>query len=516
MERAGAAVGVPFTLGELAKLERRGKLPRRTILLALAEAMTSPTGIGLRDDQAFMFTAICLAAVFNNTLYAVTGQTDNKGSTPAQLWGWLKPWYRELAKNRPKIDAWLAKSMPDRLELPFTALPVATVVDEVDGLRKAIVASPDDDAPRLVLSDLLQQRGDPHGELIALQVNHPNVTGPVRTRITELLGQHAQRIAGDVHAHATKYEIARGFVDSVTMTAAKFGTHGERLFTEHPIRELVLRPLTDPALAKLATAHGLARVRALKLTHEIGRTTPTALSKLLSSPHFERLEALELSNLNATDAAAAFAALRAPRLRSVTIADGIFQFASLLALLTNPALPPFSLTLAANLTTTRWIPPASTELSTIAEAMGKLTALTIRDDANLFAPAQFATMFSAPNAIASLTVRGDGFGDASLDAITASPHCKLRSLSIAMTAVDAYALARFLASPAGAHVERLIPWTSRVKATALHDVLVRLPKSHPLRYVAGVSAPPFQLGDRYIDAYQTDHPDAARLGWDNH
>ena len=77
--------------------------------------------------------------------------------------------------------------------------------------------------------------------------------------------------------------------------------------------------------------------------------------------------------------------------------------------------------------------------------VSKLTALAIRDDANLFAPAQFATLFAAPNAIASLAVRGDGFGDASLDAITASPHCKLRSLSIAMTAVDVYALARFLA-----------------------------------------------------------------------
>ena len=37
------------------------------------------------------------------------------------------------------------------------------------GLRTAIFANPDDDAPRLVYADWLLERGDPRGEFIQIQ-----------------------------------------------------------------------------------------------------------------------------------------------------------------------------------------------------------------------------------------------------------------------------------------------------------------------------------------------------------
>src|ERR1700733_9362749 len=48
---------------------------------------------------------------------------------------------------------------------------------DVEALLAQIAATPDDDAPYLVLADVLQQRGDPRGELIAVQSAKPPATG---------------------------------------------------------------------------------------------------------------------------------------------------------------------------------------------------------------------------------------------------------------------------------------------------------------------------------------------------
>jgi uncharacterized protein (TIGR02996 family) len=53
-------------------------------------------------------------------------------------------------------------------------------------LRAAIAAGPDDDAPRLVYADRLQQQGDPRGEFIATQIAH----GWHSERADALLGLH--------------------------------------------------------------------------------------------------------------------------------------------------------------------------------------------------------------------------------------------------------------------------------------------------------------------------------------
>ena len=43
-------------------------------------------------------------------------------------------------------------------------------MDQNEALLEAIYASPDDDALRLVYMDYLQDRGDPRGEFISLQM----------------------------------------------------------------------------------------------------------------------------------------------------------------------------------------------------------------------------------------------------------------------------------------------------------------------------------------------------------
>ena len=66
-----------------------------------------------------------------------------------------------------------------------------------DDLLAAVYAAPDDDAPRAVYADWLQQRGDPLGELIALQLA-PVRTAASRKREATLIRRHAQRSLGEV------------------------------------------------------------------------------------------------------------------------------------------------------------------------------------------------------------------------------------------------------------------------------------------------------------------------------
>jgi uncharacterized protein (TIGR02996 family) len=65
-------------------------------------------------------------------------------------------------------------------------------------LLAAIVANPDDDAPRSVYADFLQERVDPRGEFSALELAHAagHVTRERLLRERELIAQHGTTWAG--------------------------------------------------------------------------------------------------------------------------------------------------------------------------------------------------------------------------------------------------------------------------------------------------------------------------------
>src|ERR1043165_6117004 len=76
-------------------------------------------------------------------------------------------------------------------------LPADAAADADAELLALVYAAPDDDGPRLVYADALLERGDPRGELIALQI--ARARGPIsdeaRAREAELLADDA-RCAG--------------------------------------------------------------------------------------------------------------------------------------------------------------------------------------------------------------------------------------------------------------------------------------------------------------------------------
>lgn len=98
-------------------------------------------------------------------------------------------------------------------------------------LWQAVFASPDEDAPRLVLSDFLQEQGDPRGEFIALQVREARGQASLTEveRARELSKQHGAAWLGALRPALAKAEMRRGFLWRIELGRAsatsKWPTH---------------------------------------------------------------------------------------------------------------------------------------------------------------------------------------------------------------------------------------------------------------------------------------------------
>jgi uncharacterized protein (TIGR02996 family) len=197
-------------------------------------------------------------------------------------------------------------------------------------LLAAIVRAPDDDAPRLVYADWLQERGDPRGELIQLQCEAARlpIADPrrrkIRIRENQLLEAHADDWKAPLKGlPVSELAYERGFIESCVInggTAASVAALAERVPTLRSVRmlgdrrlvkdllasSLSLRNLTVPqsyvgaplspeAMARtIAEAPGAASLRVLSLSHQV--FDAAALRVLCKSPHLVGLEELDLSN----------------------------------------------------------------------------------------------------------------------------------------------------------------------------------------------------------------------------
>lgn len=103
-----------------------------------------------------------------------------------------------------------------------------TASREARRLLEQIVATPDEDAPRLVFADLLSTRGDPRGELIVLQIAHAQkkLDTAGRARVRALLDAHASRWLAPVAAaiRPRRGDFIRGFLTRVRIVKSDLDT----------------------------------------------------------------------------------------------------------------------------------------------------------------------------------------------------------------------------------------------------------------------------------------------------
>jgi uncharacterized protein (TIGR02996 family) len=221
-----------------------------------------------------------------------------------------------------------------------------------------ICENPDDDAPRLIFADWLEDHGeDDRAEFIRAQIERSRITTrhdrwPTLIRREDaLLAMHEP----DWRSHlpvldgVTWEDFSRGFVESAWVASVDvLLRHAERIFSTTPVTRLQIGSITagcamqlakNAALSRLRelhigsnpnlTAHGvrylvsspyIANLRALLLHNN--ELSTTAIAELSCSPHLLRLQELYLSGNDLPDVALQMLAdARLPCLRDLDLRD---------------------------------------------------------------------------------------------------------------------------------------------------------------------------------------------------
>jgi uncharacterized protein (TIGR02996 family) len=174
-------------------------------------------------------------------------------------------------------------------------------MSERDALMQAVLAAPDDDAPRLVFADWLDEHGEPErAEFVRVQCELARTTDPGRRgrllpREKELLDQHSRKWAGPLAKLATAVHFRRGFVEGVTVGARNLLDSAEKLFSLAPVRYLKVLRLNQTAGA----AEAIAQLPQLGGVEELdlggNRSGGAKVAALLRSPHLGRVRRLDLT-----------------------------------------------------------------------------------------------------------------------------------------------------------------------------------------------------------------------------
>ena len=207
-------------------------------------------------------------------------------------------------------------------------------------LEAAILADPDSPAGYSVYADWLEQQGDPHGELIHVQLARETSSDPeLVVRERELLAAHANKLLGGLleyplgPADPLEVEWRRGFVHRATVKTSYESNDGAYLYRElatRPVarflRELCLgagcsyngRPPDDTSILEALRDCPLPLLRSLSidcLGRELSWTHVGDLS--IASESLRGLEALEIVTGRMT-----LGAIDLPMLRTLRIETG--------------------------------------------------------------------------------------------------------------------------------------------------------------------------------------------------
>ncbi len=173
------------------------------------------------------------------------------------------------------------------------------LTEEEAALIRSVVASPDDDTPRLVYADWLDEHGRAdRARLIRVQCQ----SEVLRAEEQALLDGHYREWGGELYDYgADSWIFHRGFPEEITIHLDHFlETHAD-LNALTPLRRLTLTCANDDELAELAALPVLKQVRALELGQPAPRADMTAASygpegvrSLAASPHLSGLQKLSL------------------------------------------------------------------------------------------------------------------------------------------------------------------------------------------------------------------------------
>ncbi len=167
-----------------------------------------------------------------------------------------------------------------------------------EGFLRDVLDAPDDDVPRLVFADWLDDRGDhARAEFVRVQCALAKLSEDdgrlprLAAREGQLLRRHGKGWAGPLRRLVKRWKFRRGFVEAVTVRAADFLRHGDAIFGAAPVREVRWVGATG-LVGDLARSTHLPRLTGIDLRHE--DVTAEQLGTLLGSARLTGLKSLGL------------------------------------------------------------------------------------------------------------------------------------------------------------------------------------------------------------------------------
>lgn len=175
----------------------------------------------------------------------------------------------------------------------FTAGASILISEEQQHFLDAIIEEPDDDTPRLIYADWLEEHGDPRGAFIRLQCEKAENLPSDLAQLTseqehQILRDHAKRWLEELGIEGgRKHVFDRGFVQHFEIKASDFLAGGKKLLRSTPLKWLRLVYLKGKA-QKLIEAGLLAELQGFDLS---GLKLPIDELKLIldSMPKLRRL-----------------------------------------------------------------------------------------------------------------------------------------------------------------------------------------------------------------------------------
>jgi len=198
-------------------------------------------------------------------------------------------------------------------------------------LLAAVIASPEDDAPRIAFARHVRSYDPDLARFIELQlasaaerrVKRLGRRTVIGAEDRVLLERHVDTWARTIQKYAVRFEYDRGFVTKLVIEPNLFLEHGEWLYVNAPIRHVGFVKPQEGAfpIDELAASPLLARLDSLDFTN--CGIADAEIAKLTRSRHLERLRYLDLSWLHlGGQAYEALAASPATRKALVVVRSG--------------------------------------------------------------------------------------------------------------------------------------------------------------------------------------------------
>jgi uncharacterized protein (TIGR02996 family) len=157
-----------------------------------------------------------------------------------------------------------------------------------------ITASPDDDIPRLIYADWLEENGDPRGEFIRVQCELATLRktqkryADLSIREAELLLQYQRQWTEGFPYSLRKCVFRRGFIEACSVALSYFLRNSDKILRLSPLRDVVFTQTKDK-LPALARCPGLSRLRSVQLKQ---LNWPVDVQDFASSPYLNGVEAI--------------------------------------------------------------------------------------------------------------------------------------------------------------------------------------------------------------------------------